>query len=258
MSVKHTNLKKPRLPYLLGLAKRPFQMSCDYHGDGLGTKGKSTGFMEDARFLAAWNENAESIAQATGEEVPDIRWRAHIALWAARQGLQREGDFVECGVHSGILSGFICRALDWNTLDRRFWLFDTWAGIPKEGLTDAELTVADGYNRNYHKRDIYTAVERAFSAYPSCRLVRGALPKTLGQAQLTKIAYLSIDLNSATYEKQCIELLWPLLSPGAIVVLDDYNFSNCELQREMWNEFAREKNLSVAALPTGQGLLIKP
>jgi hypothetical protein len=233
-------------------------MACDYRGDGLGTKGKSISFMEEERFIAAWNDMAGSVERITGEPAPDVRWRAQIALWAARQALHREGDFVECGVHSGIFSGFICRALDWNTLNRRFWLFDTWAGVPTGGLSGDEKQVAEGYNQAYHRRDIYSDVAQAFSSYPSCTLIRGELPGTLRQADIRKIAYLSIDLNSATYERECIEALWPSLSAGAIVVLDDYNFSNCSLQREMWDSYANAKGLMVAPLPTGQGILIKP
>ncbi len=253
-----TNIKKPRLLYRLGLSRRPFAMACDYRGDGPGTKNKSRKFLEDKAFIAAWDETARLVYAATGTKLPDIRWRAHLALWAARQGLHKEGDFVELGVHTGILSGVICRALDWHTQNRTFWLFDTWAGIPTDNLPAAEQHVADSYNTDYHRRDLFDSISAAFRPFDNCRLVRGFLPDTLGTVTIDKIAYLSIDLNNATYEKACIEVLWPRLVPGAIVVLDDYNFTKCRIQQEMWDDFARDKGLMIASLPTGQGLLIKP
>lgn len=255
---KNTNTKSPEILYRLGLLKRPFSMRCDYRGDGIGTKNKSLKFLDDAVFVKAWEETAVEVRKMSGTKLPDIRWRAHIALWAARQGLMREGDFIECGVHTGILSGVLCRALDWSKQNRNFWLFDTWEGIPTDGLSADEQKVADSYNTDYHRKDIFPAVQKAFSAFPNCKLVRGFLPNTLQDVEINKVAYLSIDLNNATYERQCIEVLWPKLVSGAIVVLDDYNFKKCRLQQDMWDEFAASQSVMVASLPTGQGILIKP
>jgi O-methyltransferase len=233
-------------------------MACDYRGDGFGTKGKSTKFLEDSNFVRAWDDTAREVVRITGQKAPDVRWRAHIAVWAARHGLTKDGDFVECGVHSGIFSGVICRALDWERQNRSFWLFDTWSGVPTARLKPDEAAVAESYNKDYHRRDIFDDVKRAFSGFPSCTLVRGELPETLVSVNLQKIAYLSIDLNNATYEKACIEQLWPKLVPGAIVVLDDYAFTKCRLQQDMWDDFAARHSISVASLPTGQGLIVKP
>ncbi len=71
------------------------------------------------------------------------------------------------------------------------------------------------------------------------------------------IAYLSVDLNVAKYEQQCIERVWDRLVPGAHIVLDDYAFVGHEDQYDMWNEFTSLKNHMVLTLPTGQGLIIK-
>jgi O-methyltransferase len=53
--------------------------------------------------------------------VPDIRWRAHVAIWAAANGLNIEGAFVECGVHTGLLSLAICHYLGFNQLNKKFF-----------------------------------------------------------------------------------------------------------------------------------------
>ncbi|TVQ84750.1 MAG: methyltransferase [Micavibrio sp.] len=234
-------------------------MSCDYRGDGFGTKGKSLKFMEDEKFQAAWDETAERHKITTGEDAPDIRWRAHTALWAAQNGLQLDGDFVECGVFSGILSLMICKYFDFSAFgERRFWLFDTWEGIPPEKISDREKQTAADYNKSYyHKDGVYEAVTESFFPYPNVHMVQGILPDTLDQAEIGTIAYLSMDLNNATYEKACIEKLWPKLAEGAIVLLDDYGFSAFRPQQDMWDDFAAEKGLKVLTLPTGQGILVK-
>jgi O-methyltransferase len=76
--------------------------------------------------------------------------------------------------------------------------------------------------------------------------------------KIDQIAYISIDLNNAVAEMATIELLWSKMSPGAIVILDDYAFTGYESQYRAWNNFAKSHNLMLLTVPTGQGILIKP
>ncbi len=178
-------------------------------------------------------------------------------LLGGDHALSLAGDFVECGVFTGLLSVTICRYLDFSELDRVFWLFDTWSGIPTDGLNEEELAAVQQRNAHLYGRDVYEIAKRNFADYPNVRLVRGALPGTLGQAEINSIAYLSIDLNSMAAERDVIEALWPKLTKGAIVVLDDYGFEGMEDQHDMWDKFAASQGTMIATLPTGQGLLIK-
>ena len=89
------------------------------------------------------------------------------------------------------------------------------------------------------------------------RLVRGKLPDSFADVDVGRIAYLSIDLNNATSERKAIEVLWPKLTPGACIVLDDYAHRGCRPQYDMWNAFAAQVGKSVLTLPTGQGLMVR-
>ena len=123
-------------------------------------------------------------------------------------------------------------------------------------LSGPELQQADN-----HKRAIYfdccEIARNNFSEWKNVTLVRGELPETLSRIDGRKIAYFSIDLNSATHEMQVIERLWPLISLGGVIVLDDYGFKTYEAQYEAWNAFAARVGHSIFYLPTGQGLLFK-
>ncbi|MBL1147472.1 MAG: methyltransferase [Pseudomonadota bacterium] len=254
----NTYVKNKSVLHKLGLCKLPYRMSCDYRGDGFGTKGKSLQFMEDPKFKQAWDYTAARHLATTGLKAPDVRWRAHTAIWAAQNGLRLEGDFVECGVFTGLLSMMICRYFGFENTDRNFWLFDTWSGVPVDGVSEAERKVADGNNKSYYHRDgVFEAVTESFAPFPHVRMIQGMLPETLAQADIQKIAYLSIDLNNADYEKACIDILWPKLSTGAVILLDDYGFAAYRPQQEMWDNFAAAQGRSIATLPTGQGILIK-
>jgi hypothetical protein len=244
--------KKKFKRVLLGLREK-----LDWSGDGLGVRGKNLGFLSEKEFARALqfarDGNIAGWVRTGG--VPEIPWRTHVCCWAAKNALHLNGDFVECGVYTGLLSMAICEYLEFEKNGRRFLLFDTFEGIPIGGLQGQERASAEKLNRVYF--DVYEIAKRNFARFSNVRLIKGILPDSLETVTIDEIAYLSIDLNSAQYEKQTIEALWERLVPGAMVVIDDYAFIEHVAQYEMWNAFAKSKGRMILTVPTGQGLLQK-
>jgi hypothetical protein len=245
------------MAYKLGLSKYPYSFRCDFRSDGLGSRGKSLKALHDPAFVKAWAETGANYTEITGNEIPDIRWRSHIAVWAAHHGLSLEGDFVDCGVWTGIMAQMICRLTDLHKSNKSYWLFDTWTGIPTAGLVGSDLSRANKHNSStYHQHSAFDAVKANFAKWKNCKLVQGVLPQSIETVKIEKISYLSVDLNNSVAEKGCLDLLWPKLVPGAFVVIDDYDWNGNDLQRDMWDSFAASKHKMIATLPTGQGLII--
>jgi O-methyltransferase len=243
-----------RLKYLLsGDSTLP-----GYAADGFRTYNKNTDFKDEPRFAAAWAFAEEGNREAWKKRgrVPDVRWRAHTCCWAASRALKLEGDFVEFGVNAGLLSMTVCRYLDFGTIDRKFWLFDTFEGIPAGEMTMDEEHFRKQRNQGIYF-DVFEIAKRNFAPFPNAVLVRGALPASLDGVSIDRIAYLSVDLNAASYEKASIERVWDRVVPGAAIVLDDYAFESHEEQNRMWNAFAADHGQVVLTLPTGQGLIVK-
>lgn len=243
----------------MGILKkfRANKMRCDYKADCLAVRNKSLDFLTEPNFVRAW-DSSQKTASHGWEKLPDIRWRTHIAIWAAQHGLNLEGDFVECGVYTGILSLAICEYTQFQNVNKKFYLYDLWDSIPLESVNQNERETVKKHNDSlYSNHNVFESTREAFSSFPNCHLIKGFLPETLSVCP-EKIAYLSIDLNNAPAEKACIEKLWPKLTSGALVVLDDYGWNGHEEQRHMWDAFTRQQNVSIATLPTGQGLIIKP
>ncbi|ADZ72683.1 Methyltransferase,-like protein [Polymorphum gilvum SL003B-26A1] len=228
----------------------------DYYADGLGLRGKSLAAIEEPGFRKAFDTAVELNREGWGGKVPDIRWRAHTAVWAARHGLALEGDFVECGVYLGLLSLTIAHSLDFARVPKRFWLFDTWDGLAEGALTDQEKQRSDQAGWIY--RGVYELAARNFAPFPNVTLVRGTLPQSLEGQPIGKIAYLSMDLNSAAPEEAVIRTLWDRITPGGVVLLDDYGWTGFDDQRRMWDGFAAGRGVPILSLPTGQGLILKP
>jgi hypothetical protein len=214
-------------------------------------------FMIDPQFQSAYSRGVK----ATGKDY-EWYWRVHIGLWAASTAIKLEGDFVECGVNRGFLSSAIMHALNWDSTGRIFYLLDTFAGIDLKYLNDRELD-AGIQERNQKDLDsgFYTqnlqGVMDNFSEWKNKKMVVGSIPETLPQITSEKIAFLHLDLNCTEPEVDAIEYLWDRLSCGAVVLLDDYAYMGYHPQKVGMDAWAAKRDVAVASLPSGQGLIIK-
>lgn len=226
-----------------------------YNQDGLATQ-HSADFMRDVRFLEAYRVGMENARPGT-----QVEWRVHTALWCATQAARLEGDFVECGVHTGILSGAAMAWLDFAKLaPRRFFLFDTWQGIPAEQVSEEEKRFGVlEMNRKYQSGDaLHADVVKKFSRWPNAVVVRGRVPESLAaMADCERVAYLSIDMNVAAAEMAAADALWPRLVPGGLMLLDDYGWAAHVNQKRAWDAWAQKTGAMILALPTGQALVQK-
>lgn len=236
---------------------RPRFLEYSYEGSGLRIFGKSTAFLNDPQFQDAfaigWNTTTKN-----RKNIDDCRWIVHVALWAASHAARLEGDFVECGVNTGMLSCAICAYLDFNTLKRDFWLFDTFAGIPEDQMTSSERNgMAAWHNANSYE-ECYDQAQANFARWPRARLIRGTVPETLTAFPADRrVAYLSIDMNIVLPEIAAIEFFWDKLTPGAIVLLDDYAWASHPEQRRAFDTFADRHDVRILTVPTGQGIIIR-
>ena len=69
-----------------------------------------------------------------------------------RTALNVPGDFVECGVYKGLYSAMLTQYLDWAKIDRRFYLYDTFTGLPEEWSSQQEW---DGVNQFFECEGTY-------------------------------------------------------------------------------------------------------
>jgi O-methyltransferase len=66
-----------------------------------------------------------------------------------------------------------------------------------------------------------------------------------------------IDMNNAAAELGALEQLFDRVSPGGMIVFDDYGWTGYRDQKQAADTFMRDRGLSVLELPTGQGLVVK-
>ena len=238
------------------------QLEPNYTADCLAVWHKSLDFLDDERFVEAYRRGMDSghrIAREPGSKTDiHIEWRVHVICWAASHAAKLPGDFVECGVNTGIFSLAAAYFVDFNQLDKSFYLFDTFAGIPEDQISDEERAFGRHLDNAAMYDECFEVAKRNFSIYPGARLIRGRVPETLTTVTIPKVCYLSLDMNIAAPELAAIEFFWDKLSPGAPVILDDYAWAHYRAQKKVMDDFAARKSVQILTLPTGQGLILKP
>ena len=211
-------------------------------------------FMSDPVFIESYNlgKQTDTYQFLKGN---DFHWRVYVACWAADYAKKLEGDFVECGVHTGIISKSIVHYINFKNLDKKFYLLDTFSGLDPKYSSSEELEKSKKFG--YKERsDLYARVKETFKEY-NVKIIKGSVPSTLPQVKANKICYLSIDMNSVIPEIEALEYFWDKLIKGGIVILDDYGFVNHKEQKKAHDTFAKSKKTKVLSIPTGQGIIIK-
>jgi len=136
-----------------------------------------------------------------------------------------EGDLVECGVFMG---GSVFAAAEWahglGLSGRRIFLYDTFAGFPPG--TAAE-TDAFGNVVPFYSHPNFLAVAReliARSSWPADGFVfvEGDVARTLALTRPERIALLRLDTDVYASTRVELEQLYPLLTPGGVLMIDDY------------------------------------
>lgn len=227
-----------------------------YKGDRLATD-HGAEFLNDPEFKFAYARGVEAARDYKWE------WRVHVALWVARQAIRLPGSFVECGTNRGFMASAIMRDLNWDSRQKNFYLCDTWEGIDERQLTDAEIRAgAQKDNARRLADGTYTtdfgAVAKNFSEWSRVKMVRGPVPETLRTIPAALVAFLHLDMNCAAPEVAALKFFWPRMTFGGFVLADDYCYAGYEVQGAALRDAARELGVSWLALPTGQGLLIRP
>ena len=232
-------------------------MSAVYDQDGLKTVHNHE-FLRDIIFRRADDRGVAAVGSDYHWE-----WRVHVGLWVAFCASKLEGDFVECGVNRGFLSSAIMENLGWDQLNKIFYLLDTFTGVDEKTILEGPHTQEEiEINRKRQASGYYALdveeVRRNFSQWRNMRIIQGPVPDTLPLVKAEHISYLHLDMNCAQPEVAALRYFWRMLVPGAMGALDDYAYVGYEPQKTAVDAVAKELEVRVLSLPTGQGILVKP
>jgi hypothetical protein len=147
-----------------------------------------------------------------------------------------DGDFVECGVNAGFSQLRDSHLPAWPRLRKTFYLVETFDGPPLDQLSEAEVEsgayakILESVLAGAYLTDL-EQIRRNFAEWRCVEVVPGVAPDVLPSG--------------------------PRISPGGIVLLDDYCRADHEPLGDAMDDLCESLGVEVLSLPTGQGLIVK-
>lgn len=217
--------------------------------DGMATWFKTIPFFEDDRFM----ELEERLAPLL--PVRNWHWNLQVALWAVARAREVPGDLVELGVFRGHTTLFCAEYLEFKTWPKTWWLYDTFEGIPEDQVDEGwEETNRLAYNAETFT---YEEVRDRFAPFPNIKVIKGRVPEVLNAGSPDQIAFLHVDMNNAAAEIAALDQLYERVSPGGVILFDDYAWETSRAQYDAERAWFAARGEAVLPLPTGQGLFVK-
>ena len=167
-------------------------------------------------------------------------------LIKATNGLS--GAIGEVGVYRGASAKLMLTA---RGPARPFYGFDTFSGLP------AGDDSRDPYWAAGDMGDTTIDDVRRFLDADDAHLIQGEFPRSAAPLPDTvrfSFAHIDVDLYRSTLG--ALDWFYDRMTPGGIILLDDYGFLSCPGARQATDEFFSDKPEHPVSLPTGQCVIL--
>lgn len=179
--------------------------------------------------------------------------RCWVLYSLARQTLRVPGDFIECGVYKGgtamLLSRIAARS---DSLEgKRLLLFDSFRGMEK---TDA---TKDLHQPGHFADTSLEMVQERVAWFKGAEFHPGWIPESFAGLEERRFAFAHVDVDLHQSIVDCCQFIYPRLSPGGLMVFDDYGLPSCPGARRAVDWFFERRPEVPLVLANGQAVVFK-
>ena len=164
------------------------------------------------------------------------------------------GDTAEVGCYRGAMSWLICQANDKvrDQYDRFHHIFDSFEGLSTPGSKDGDHWKEGALccGENLLRAMLSDFIDNLYT-------YKGWVPERFNEIGSLSFAFVHIDVDLYLPTLRSLEFFYPRLSPGAILVCDDYGFTSCPGATIACNEYLKDKPEAMIQLADGGGFIIK-
>lgn len=166
------------------------------------------------------------------------------------------GDMIDIGVYEGYSSKLLIENLiRCKSTDRKIYLYDTFEGMPLPTEEDGEKIIKihkqetnnSLVNSSKWARGTLEGVQKHIQKlkYPKEKIhyVKGMVEDTLPNHKHKQIAYLRLDTDFYSSTKVELKYLYPYISPGGVIIVDDYDSKFIGCTRAV-HEYFDENNIN--------------
>lgn len=156
------------------------------------------------------------------------------------------GDFIECGVWRGG-AGIVMRAVlqAYGITDRKVWMADSFAGLPRPQADEYPADVGSAWHEIHEFAVPVEAVRDNFRRYglldDQVEFLHGWFNETLPTVSDKQWAVIRIDADMYGSTIEALRNLYPRLSPGGFLIVDDY--ASIEPARRAVDDYRRERGI---------------
>ncbi len=164
------------------------------------------------------------------------------------------GDTAEVGCYRGAMSWLICQANQQvaKQQPRVHHLFDSFEGLSQPGSSDGVHWQAGALACSE------SLVQANLSPFAGqFWTYKGWVPERFSEVADRSFAFVHIDVDLHDPTLESLEFFYPRLSPGGILVCDDYGFSSCPGAMLACDRYLAGKPEAMVQLADGGGFLIK-
>lgn len=165
------------------------------------------------------------------------------ALTVLRENIP--GDFIETGVWRGgtvIFLRAILKAMD--VTDRIVWAADSFEGLPAPNVEKHPADEGDQHYVHDYLRVSQEQVQANFERFGlldnQVRFLKGWFRDTLPGAPVKRLSILRLDGDMYESTIDALNSLYPKLSPGGFVIIDDYWLRGC---REAVTDYRKDHGI---------------
>ena len=182
--------------------------------------------------------------------------------------LKIKGDFVECGVWRGGNSIIALKIINKLKDNKNIWMYDTFEGMTKPSEHDYENNTGKNaiieYKQNQrddHSNWCYASLEDVkeninnLKSSSKINFIKGDIIETLKNDNNIPDAISVLRLDTDWYEstKKELEILYPKLSVGGVLIIDDYgHWGGCKKAVDEYFEKNGNKPLLIPSDYTGR------
>lgn len=195
------------------------------------------------------------------------------ALYQATNYISRAkvpGDIVECGVWRGGSCMMMGKVLLGNKdVERSLYLYDTYSGMTKPTKVDTRISnvrkrALDMWHSSRISKTTWCNASLSevknnmkLVGYPNSRMmyVKGKVEVTLRKIVPEKIALLRLDTDWYESTKVELETLYPKLSNGGVLIIDDYGYWNGA--RKAVDEYFSDKPVLLHRIDNSGRMILK-
>lgn len=210
----------------------------NYVGDDYKLWRKDSGFLKKFRELSPHNYFSEERKFLLKELAASLR--------------EVDGCIAECGSYVGVSSWFIAKELP----EVDFYLFDSFEGLSDPVDKDRVGTGVQEWRRG-DLQSSEDVLRQNLSEYGNIHILKGWIPERFSEVSDLRFRLVHIDVDLYQPTLDSLSFFYPRLSPGGMIVMDDYGYENCPGAYRAANEFMEDKPERIIHSPTGQGLVIR-